>query len=224
MEINVIQPTTKGIIPVYKPLGKSSHWVVNKIRWITGEKRVGHAGTLDPLADGVLVVGIGRQNTKKLGSFLKEEKEYTTEVTLGAYSTTDDSEGEKRIIDVSTIPTLDQIHQVLPHFTGEIWQTPPFYSAVKVNGVRAYKRIREGQDFSIEPRKREVKSIEILSYAWPTLTLKIITGSGVYIRSLARDIGEKLTTGGYIETLTRTRVGDFTLSTCYSLPDYAYKG
>src|SRR5690606_33717320 len=118
-------------------------------------------------------IGIGRENTRQLGSFLKQEKEYLAEIKLGATSTTDDSGGEIVEVETITTPRLQDIELIIPEFTGEIWQTPPFYSAVKIDGVRAYKRIREGEDFEIKPRKREVKSIEITHYSWPLLTIKV---------------------------------------------------
>lgn len=198
------------ILAVYKPKGPTSHDLIDRIRQITGEKRVGHAGTLDPLASGVLVVGIGRQSTKKLGAVVKKEKEYIAIVKLGAISTTDDQEGEKQIVAIKKPPTKQHIQTILKNFKGDIKQTPPKYSAVKVKGQRAYKLARAGKEFTLKPKRVEIKEIKLIEYQWPRLKLKIITGPGVYIRSLARDIGEKLKTGGYLKELERTRVGDFT--------------
>jgi len=185
---------------------------------MTGERRVGHAGTLDPLAEGVLVVGIGREATKKLATEVKKEKEYVTEIKLGETSTTDDEEGKKTKIK-SQKAKIKDIEKSLQKFKGIIWQTPPLYSAVKVKGREAYKYARKGKEVKLEPRKREVKGIEILEYEWPILKLRIVTGAGVYIRSIARDLGEELRTGGYLKNLVRTRVGEYKIDGCYYLED-----
>ncbi|MFC1749931.1 tRNA pseudouridine(55) synthase TruB [Pseudomonadota bacterium] len=207
----------RGIVGVHKPKGMTSHDVVNVVRRITGERRVGHAGTLDPLAEGVLVVGIGREFTKKLSVEVKKEKEYVAEVMLGATSSTDDSEGEIKKFVNFQIPIFKDMAYSIKKFEGEIWQTPPLYSAVKVKGKEAYKYARRGKEVKLEPRKREVKEIEIIDYMWPVLKLRIVTGAGVYIRSIARDLGEKLGVGGYLKSLVRTRVGNFEISDCVNL-------
>lgn len=197
------------IFAVYKPKGPTSNDVLEKIRKITGEKKVGHAGTLDPLAEGVLVVGVGRTATKRLSEFTKHEKEYLAKIKLGEKSTTDDEEGEKTKVKVDKAPSQKEVREVVLRFVGEIKQTPPIYSAVKIKGREAYKRARRGEKVILEPRKVEVRQIEILSYNWPYLNLRITTGPGVYVRSLARDIGKALKTDGYLKNLERTRVGDF---------------
>jgi len=202
-------PPSKGIIAVYKPVGMTSHDVVNVIRRMTGERRVGHAGTLDPLASGVLVVGIGREATRKLGEVVKKEKEYLATVRLGAFSTTDDEEGEKTEIAVSQKPSRRDVKKLLAGFVGIISQVPPRFSALKLGGKAAYKLARAGKEVSLAARKVEIKEIEFVSYRFPLIKLRVVTGPGVYIRSLARDIGEKLETGGYLAALERTRVGDF---------------
>jgi len=200
----------RGIYAVYKPKGPTSHKIINQLRRKTGVKKIGHAGTLDPLASGVLVVGIGREATKKLASIVKKEKEYLAKIRLGMTSTTDDEEGEKTKVKVSRIPTFKEIQKAVAKFEGEILQTPPIYSAVKINGQKAYKLARKGQKPKLEPRKVLIKEIKILEYEWPYLKLRIVTGPGVYIRALARDLGQLLKTGGYLAELERTRVGDFT--------------
>lgn len=197
------------IFAIYKPKGITSHDVVNAVRTHTGEKRVGHAGTLDPLAEGVLVIGVGREATKKLAEVVKKEKEYMAEITLGVTSTTDDEEGEKTEQKVARIPTREDIENVVESFSGAIQQVPPVYSAVKIKGEEAYKRVRRGEEVTLKPRAVEVKEIEILKYEFPLLKLRVVTGPGVYIRGLARDIGEKLGVGGYCSQLKRTRVGNF---------------
>ena len=197
------------IFAVYKPKGLTSNDVLNKLRRFYGTKKVGHAGTLDPLAKGVLVVAVGREATKKLGELVKKEKEYLATVRLGIKSTTDDAEGEKTVQQVRHKPMSSEVKKVLKKFEGEIFQIPPIFSAVKIQGKEAYKYARKGQEVTLKPRKVEVKKIVVLKYHWPYLKLKVITGSGVYIRSLARDLGEKLKIGGYLFNLERTRVGDF---------------
>lgn len=201
---------SKGIFAIYKPKGLTSNDVLNQLRRRTGIKKVGHAGTLDPLASGVLVVGVGREATKQLGTIVKKEKEYLAKIRLGMTSTTDDEEGEKTEIEVVKVLTLEEIQKVVAKFEGGILQTPPIYSAVKISGQEAYKLARKGQIPKLEPRQVEIKKIDILKYQWPFLSLRVVTGPGVYIRSLARDIGKELKTGAYLAELERTRVGNFT--------------
>lgn len=211
------------IIPVYKPKGITSHAALIKIKKIilkSGTRvdglKIGHAGTLDPLAEGVLVVGIGREATKKLADEVKKEKEYIVTIKFGYNSTTDDEEGEKtKIFDAGFLkgrrqmPQKSEVKKVLKKFVGKILQTPPAYSAVKIKGKEAYKFARKGLAIKLNPRKVFIKNIELISYDWPLLEIKAVTGPGVYIRSLARDIGAELGTGGYIAQLIRTRVGQY---------------
>ena len=202
----------------------TSHDVVDQLRKIFGVKKIGHAGTLDPLATGVLVIGVGREATKKLAIEVQKEKEYLAEITLGVTSTTDDEEGIKTKFASlkngdNKPPTLMEVKAVTSKFIGQIKQTPPVYSAVKIKGQEAYKRVRKGERVELNPREVKIKAIEILNYQWPKLELKIITGPGVYIRAIARDVGEALNVGGYLSGLTRTRVGEFTLADAYQLSD-----
>jgi tRNA pseudouridine55 synthase len=197
------------IFGVYKPEGPTSNEIVNLIKKISGFKKVGHGGTLDPLAKGVLVVAVGREATKNLKNIVGAEKEYIARIKLGQESTTDDREGEKKEIRVSKIPGLSEIKKTISLFEGKIHQKPPLFSAVKIKGREAYKLARKGVRFEPKARLVEIKKIELLGYSWPYLDLKIRTGPGVYIRSLARDIGKKLKTGGYLFWLERVRVGDF---------------
>ena len=208
-----------NIFAVYKPSGMTSHHVVNLVRRATGVKRVGHGGTLDPLAEGVLVIAVGRENTKKLDTYTKGGKEYEAEITLGITSTTDDGDGDKTIVDVHTPPTTDRIRDVLKQFEGEILQTPPIYSSIKIQGKPAHRRVRRGEVVELEPRKAIIKNVKLHSYHYPTLTISVETGPGVYIRSLARDIGKSLGTGGYLSKLVRTRVGEFTLENSHSIEE-----
>jgi len=203
-----------GIIGIIKPKGISSFDVIRRLRHLSDIKKMGHAGTLDPLATGVLVIGVGKQACQKLSSIVKKEKEYIAKIKLGINSTTDDEEGDKKIINIENIPLLSEIKEIIPKFQGKVWQTPPIFSAIKLQGQPAYKLARQGKKVVLKKRLVEIKKIKILKYKWPYLELKVITGPGVYIRSLARDIGEKLKTGGYLADLERTRVGDFKKENC----------
>lgn len=198
----------KGIFNIYKPIGVTSHDVVDRIRRLTGEQRVGHAGTLDPLADGVLVIAVGREFTKTLDTELGKDKEYQADIMLGQTSTTDDEEGEKRPVIFQTMPTASDVQKILPQFIGQIEQVPPIYSAIHIDGKRAYKIARAGKSLDLKPRSVLIKNMTLASYEWPYAVLDVICGSGVYIRSLARDIGVALGCGGYIHKLRRTRVGE----------------
>ena len=198
-----------GIFAVYKPIGMTSPDVVQAVRHATGERRVGHAGTLDPLAEGVLVVGVGRESTRLLASVVAHEKEYRALVILGAPSPTEDREGEKFAREVPASPARSVVEEACARFVGEIAQVPSAYSAVKVHGKEAYKRARRGEAFVLGPRRVLIKSITVLRYAYPELELLVTTGPGVYIRALARDIGEALGTGAYLGGLVRTRVGEY---------------
>lgn len=210
----------EGFFAVYKPKGPSSFWVIAQIRKIVGRNvKVGHAGTLDPLAEGVLVVAVGRESTKKISSEVNKEKEYIAEVFLGAESATDDDEGEKTVINKDLRPNKDDILRVLPKFKGEIMQRPPIFSAIKVGGKNAYLLARKGKIQELKERKVFIKDIELLEYSYPIIKIKVETGPGVYIRSLARDIGRELKTGAYMSGLVRTRVGEFTVKNVVKVED-----
>ena len=205
-----------GIFAVYKPKGPTSNDVLKIIKEKTGIKKVGHAGTLDPLARGVLVVGVGREATKKLGKVVEKEKQYKAVIRLGMTSTTDDEEGEKQKIK-SQESKPGKVKEAVEYFVGRILQVPPRFSAVKVRGREAYKLARRGKRFELKPREVEIKKIKILKYKWPYLTIDVQTGPGVYIRSLARDIGEALGCEAYLYDLERTRVGEYTADKALSL-------
>lgn len=202
------------IVPIFKPKGPTSFQIISQVKKITGIKKVGHAGTLDPLASGVLVVGIGRDSTRKLFSELEKEKEYEVLIKLGETSTTDDEEGEKMVWEVGEAPKELKVSKVLEKFIGEIWQMPPIYSSVKRGGVRAYEDARLGRKVVLGKRQVLIKEIEILEYSYPLLRLRVLTGPGVYIRSLARELGEALKVGGYVKELKRTRVGEYRIEDC----------
>jgi len=200
----------KGICGFWKPRGPSSFDVIREIKKSSEDKCIGHAGTLDPLAEGVLVIAIGKEFTKKINEEVKKEKEYIAHIKLGIESSTDDEEGEKKAFEIKKEPTQEDIEGVLQNFIGTIMQTPPIWSAVKVQGKEAYKRAEKGEEISLSPRQVRIDEIEIISYKFPELFIRVVTGSGVYIRSLARDIGKMLKTHAYLGGLIRTKVGSFT--------------
>jgi len=216
------------LLNLNKPKGITSHDVVDRVRKITREKRVGHAGTLDPFATGVLVVGVGRESTKKLGSISKNsEKEYIAILELGKTSSTGDPEGiienfsgRRSSFRTCDVPKLRVIERVLEGFKGKISQRPPKFSAIKIKGEPAYKKARRGEEFEIPEREVEIKEIEVMKYISPPhLKIRVVCGSGTYIRSLARDIGEKLGVGAYLTELTRTRVGDYKIENSKTLEE-----
>lgn len=199
------------IFAVWKPKGPTSFDIIREFQRVLGKKeKIGHAGTLDPLASGILVIAVGRDATKKIGEVVAKEKEYIADIYLGATSTTDDAEGELSVRKLEILPVTKEIKTALGEFVGEISQTPPIYSALKIKGTPAYKLAREGRIEKMEPRKVLIKEIELLKYEWPALAIRVVTGPGVYIRALARDIGERLGSGAYLAGLERTRVGEFT--------------
>ncbi|MEM9662423.1 MAG: tRNA pseudouridine(55) synthase TruB [Planctomycetota bacterium] len=220
-------PTPMGLLVIDKPLRKTSMQVCAavraKLRAGGAPKRVkvGHAGTLDPLATGVLVVLIGKA-TKLQDRYMAGAKGYLAEVDLASVSRTDDMEGPIEPVDCNSIDRA-AIEAVLPTFTGTIQQRPPAYSAMKINGRRAYALARQAETDDdlpeLKPRPVTIDSIETAAFDWPVLTLDIACGKGTYIRSLARDLGRALGTGGMLRALRRTRVGPWTLDHAVSLDD-----
>jgi tRNA pseudouridine55 synthase len=208
-----------GFLLVDKPEGMTSHDVVDYLRKITKIKKIGHAGTLDPIATGLLILGIGREATKKLSEFQKLDKEYIAKIKLGVKSDTFDKEGKIEKVQFEKIPKREEIEEVLKSFCGEILQTPPPYSAKKIKGKKAYELARKGMEVKLSPVKVKIYQIEILNYSFPYLEIKVSCSSGTYIRSLANDIGEKLKTGGIIEKLKRTKIGNFSVKNALSLEE-----
>jgi tRNA pseudouridine55 synthase len=194
---------------IWKPIGPTSHDIVDAVRKITGIKKVGHAGTLDPFAEGVLVLGIGREATRQLSTIVAKEKEYIATLRFGATSTTGDTEGEIEEQNVEKMPKETDVKKVLQQCVGNIMQTPPTYSAVKIDGVPAHRRVRRGEDVVMKARPVVIHDIALLSFTWPEARIRVVTGPGVYIRSLARDVGDALGVGAYLTGLIRTRVGPF---------------
>ncbi len=216
----------QGLLLVDKPAGWTSFDVVNYVRRIVataeGKKpkncKVGHTGTLDPFATGLLVLLIGKEYTRKAGELSKLDKTYEMTMRLGQLSTTGDPEGE--ITPVSdTIPTLEALQAALKAFTGPIEQVPPAFSAIKVNGVRAYKLAREGKEVVIEPRQVTINSLELVDYTHPEVKLVADVTSGTYIRTLVEDLGKSLGTGAYTTQLRRTRVGEYSIEDGLSRED-----
>jgi len=200
----------EGLYLINKPRGRSSFSIVAQVRRLSGIKKVGHAGTLDPEAEGLLVILLGKEFTKQAEKYSKLDKTYEFEIKLGEVSTTDDEEGDKT--EVSDLkPTKAEIIKALSNYEGEIKQTPPVYSAIKIDGQRAYKRARNGEEVEMPTRKVNIKSIELLDYKYPFASIKADVSSGTYIRSLARSIGEDLKTGAYCTKIVRTKVGEFSL-------------
>lgn len=197
-----------GILLIDKPSGMTSHDVVNRVRRILHERRVGHAGTLDPFAIGLLIIGVGKA-TKKLSTFAGSDKEYEAELILGATSDTFDREGK-----ISVIPANDRtrndIDGVLDRFRGGYEQRAPIFSAKKIKGRKLYELARRGRATEeMRPIKHvSINELRVMRYAWPVLTLKIECSSGTYIRSLADDIGRALGCGAYVNALRRTKIGD----------------
>lgn len=206
------------VLLVSKPFEWTSFDVVNKLRYKLKIKKIGHAGTLDPLATGLLIICVGKM-TKQIESFMGLEKEYTGTFVLGQTTPSFDLEtpvSEKK--DISGI-TPEAIASVVKSLTGKISQLPPAHSAIKVGGKRAYKFARKGKEVELQPREVEVKEFEITSSQLPELNFRIVCSKGTYIRSLARDLGEGLGVGAYLSQLCRTRIGQYKLENALSIED-----
>jgi tRNA pseudouridine55 synthase len=208
--------TGSGLVVVDKPGGMTSHDVVARVRRLAGTRKVGHAGTLDPMATGVLVLGVDRA-TRLLGHLTLTDKRYDATVRLGVTTTTDDAEGEV----VETRPTdgvtADDVRRVLTSFVGEIDQVPSAVSAIKVNGKRAYARVRAGEDVDLPARRVTVHAIEVTGLDLPDVRISVHCSSGTYVRAIARDLGAALGIGGHLTVLRRTAVGPFGLADAHSL-------
>ena len=199
-----------GLLVIDKPGGMTSRDVVNRVqRWFPKGWKVGHTGTLDPLATGVLVVCVGAA-TRLADLVQGMGKSYQSRFRLGARSDTDDADGTVTPVSVVTPPTAERVRAALESFVGHIEQVPPVYSALKLGGKRAHELARRGKEVSLAPRMVRVDAVRLLGYDWPFVDVEIDCGKGTYIRSIARDLGERLGCGGLVETLRRTRVGSFT--------------
>ena len=198
-----------GMMLIDKPQGITSFDCIRYLRRQTGIKKIGHAGTLDPMATGLMILLIGK-GTKQADQFLKLDKTYVAELTLGATSDTGDAEGNIATVS-DQIPTREQIDKAAQAFIGQITQVPPAYSAIKINGQPAYKRIRRGEEVVIPARTVTIYDLKIVDYTYPKLHLEARVSSGTYIRSLAADIGKHLQVGAYLSGLRRTTIGAYSL-------------
>jgi tRNA pseudouridine55 synthase len=197
-----------GVLVVDKPSGWTSHDVVGRVRRLAGTRKVGHAGTLDPMATGVLVLGIGRA-TRLLGHLSLTDKEYDATIRLGITTVTDDAEGD--VLEVRDASAVGDVVAAMASLTGEVHQVPSAVSAIKVDGVRAYARVRAGEDVALAPRLVTVARFELLERRADDLDVRVECTSGTYVRALARDLGQLLGVGAHLTSLRRTRVGPFGL-------------
>ncbi len=209
------------LLLIDKPLHWTSFDVVNKVKILTKAK-VGHAGTLDPLATGLLICCTGKF-TREISKFQAQEKEYTGELTLGAVTPTFDLESEPQDTRSYEHLTDQDIMDATARFTGEQLQVPPAHSAVKINGKRVYKLARQGIEVEQEPRKIMIRAFEITAIALPRVSFRVVCGTGTYIRSLASDFGKALGCGAYLSELKRTRIGNYTLADAVSIREFEVK-
>lgn len=212
-----------GLYLFNKPLGWTSFDVVNWVKHRSATKKVGHAGTLDPAAEGLLLVAVGREYTRDIEKLAAQEKEYICEITFGITTDTGDREG--KILSQKNVElSAEELQKILPEFLGRQMQTPPMYSAVKVRGQPLYKLARQGLEIERQPKEIEIKSLEILKFLPPDKAeLKIVCSKGTYIRTLCYNIGEKAGTGAYMSALRRTRIGNYILDEKCLIPQGTHK-
>lgn len=215
-----------GFLVLDKSTGISSMKALARVRVLARDTakgaKSGHAGTLDPLASGVLVIGIGRPATRLLSRIVGASKKYRTEIDLSGFTPSDDLESDVEPVSVETPPTRDELLSTLGRFEGDIMQAPPAFSAIKVDGKRAYQLARENKLDSLPARPTKVHHLSLVDYQWPSAIVDIHCGKGFYVRSLARELGKALGTGGYCQSIRRTAVGPFGLEharTLSELPD-----
>jgi tRNA pseudouridine55 synthase len=212
------------ILCIDKPLGWTSFDAVKRLRGAIQRRlhvkkfKVGHAGTLDPLATGVLIVCTGRA-TRRIAGLQEGMKEYVAEIELGATTPSYDLETEVDNRYPWEHITREKVEAVLPNFTGKVMQVPPVFSAVKVDGKRAYNLARKGKEVELKAKPLEIRELELLSFDAPRVTLRVLCSKGTYIRALARDLGEALDSGAHLTGLRRTRVGDVYIDNCLSLDE-----
>jgi len=207
------------VLLIDKPLRWTSFDVIRKLRSILKIRKIGHAGTLDPLATGLLIVCTGKF-TKKINEFMAQEKEYTGTFTVGATTPTYDRESEPENIRDYSFLTAEKISASTAAFTGEILQKPPIHSAIKKDGKRAYTLARQGIEVELEPRKLTIREFEITTIELPVIHFRVSCSTGTYIRSLANDFGEALGCGAYLSSLRRTRIGEFNVSNSVKMEDF----
>lgn len=211
-----------------KPYGWSSFRLVKKVRYLirknqdTGKIKVGHAGTLDPLATGLMILCTGKA-TKKISDFQNQEKEYVATIELGKTTPSFDKETPVDVVYESSHITEKLLKSVLREFIGEQNQVPPLFSAKNIRGERAYKLARKGEKVELDPVPVSIREIELLEYLFPLVRIRIVCSKGTYIRALARDIGISLKSGAYLTGLIRTRIGEHTLETAYTIEEFEKK-
>ena len=210
------RPDLNGVLVIDKPLRWTSAQVCSFVRKRTNGAKVGHAGTLDPLATGVLVLCLGSA-TKAIDSLMATDKRYRTQIDLSRTSETFDLEREALPVEVARVPDEPAVRAALATFVGDILQAPPNHSAVWVDGVRAYNLARRGEMPELAARPVRIMAIDLIEFAWPLLTIDVLCGKGTYIRSLARDIGLALGTGGVLTSLVRTASGEHTVESARSI-------
>lgn len=208
-----------GFLLIDKPAGWTSFDVVAKLRGLTGIRKIGHAGTLDPFATGLLIVAVGREATKRISEFVKLDKEYIAVLRLGAHSDSFDSDGNIININSAQDPGREKVEAIVKKFIGAQKQIPPMFSAKKINGRKLYELARQGRTVERKPADIVVYRAEIINFAWPNLEIRFCVSSGTYIRALARDIGRALGTGAYLSVLKRTKIGLFQIEEASRLAD-----
>lgn len=210
------------VLLINKPLQWTSFDAVRKIRNLIRIKKVGHAGTLDPLATGLLIICTGKF-TKRINEYMAQEKEYTGTFTLGATTATYDLESEPGNFKDTDLITGEQIRNTTKQFTGEILQVPPAHSAIKQDGKRVYELARQGKEVKLEPRKITIREFIITGIEMPVVHFKVVCSTGTYIRSLANDFGAALGCGAYLSSLCRTRIGNFSLNDAMDIAEFGEK-
>lgn len=212
-----------NVVLIDKPAGMTSFGVVARLRRVLSQQagkkaKVGHTGTLDPFATGLMILVTGKK-CREAAVYTKLDKWYEAEIVLGKVSTTGDPEGELTNLS-NRQPVRAEIDQVLEQFTGEIRQRPPIFSAIKINGQRAYKLARDGKNVEVPERTVQIYSLELVEYSYPSLKIRVHVSSGTYIRSLAVDIGDKLRVGAYCRQLRRTKIAEFDVKNAKKLEDF----
>lgn len=213
----VVQPKElEGVLLVDKPTDHTSHDVIARLRGKLKMKRIGHAGTLDPMATGVLVVLVGKA-TRASQYLMSLDKEYTGTISLGKVTTTQDAEGE--MLETRPVPPLTEtdVRAAMKGFVGDQYQIPPMYSAIKIDGVPLYKKAREGEEVEREPRFIRVSAFDMTGLALPNIDFVVRCSKGTYVRTLAHDLGQKLGCGGHLSQLRRTATGKFRIEQCLTL-------
>lgn len=206
-----------GAILIDKQVDWTSFDVVAKLRSLLKIKRIGHAGTLDPLATGLLIICVERKATRRIDEFQAQQKQYVATMKLGATTPSDDAEFPEENICSTDHVSAQQVRDVLTQFTGEIQQIPPMFSAIKKDGQPLYARARKGETIELQPRTVVIHDVQLISAQIPFFTLQITCSKGTYIRSLARDIGKILGVGGYLTQLRRTAIGDFSVENAVTI-------